>query len=64
VVAGAFSAAEATTASTFVLTRDMLARGLCSDLADGEHDRREFERRAGEAARLLQAAGIPVKLEL
>jgi bifunctional enzyme CysN/CysC len=64
VVAAAASAAETTAAATFVLTRDMLARGLCSDLAGGERDRAEFERRAGEAARLLQAAGVPVKLEL
>jgi bifunctional enzyme CysN/CysC len=47
-----------------VLTRDMLRGGLCSDLADSEQGRREFERRASEAALLLRAAGIPVKLEL
>jgi bifunctional enzyme CysN/CysC len=51
-------------ASAFRLTRDLLARGLCRDLADSDEDRREFQRRASEAALLLHAAGIQVKIEL
>jgi bifunctional enzyme CysN/CysC len=51
-------------ASAFKLTRELLARGLCRDLADSDEDRREFQRRASEAALLLHAAGIPVKIEL
>ena len=51
-------------ASAFKLTRELLARGLCRDLADSDEDRREFQRRASEAALLLHAAGIQVKIEL
>ena len=54
--------AEAT--STFRLTREMLEKGICLDLDRGEDDRREFQRRANEAALLLRAAGVDVKLEL
>ena len=52
------------TASAFKLTRELLERGLCRDLGDSDEDRREFQRRASEAALLLHAAGIPVKIEL
>ncbi|MFA5901610.1 MAG: GTP-binding protein [Hyphomicrobium sp.] len=60
---------EATTgktddASAFRLTRELLERGLCRDLGNGEDDRREFQRRANETALLLHAAGIPVKIEI
>jgi sulfate adenylyltransferase subunit 1 len=55
---------DADTASAFRLTREMLEKGLCRDLGDSEDDRREFQRRASEAALLLHAAGIPVKLDL
>ncbi len=51
-------------ASAFKLTRELLSRGLCRDLADSDEDRREFQRRASEAALLLHAAGIQVKIEL
>jgi bifunctional enzyme CysN/CysC len=51
-------------ATAFKLTRELLARGLCRDLGDSDEDRREFHRRASEAALLLHAAGIPVKIEL
>ena len=51
-------------ASAFKLTRELLERGLCRDLGDSDVDRREFQRRASEAALLLHAAGIPVKIEL
>lgn len=50
--------------NTFVLSRDLLARGLCSDLGDGPQDRAEFERRAQEAANLLRSVGIPVIIEI
>lgn len=51
--------AEAT--GTFMLTQEILARGLCSDVVPGSA---EFRRRAEEAAILLRAAGIPVSLAL
>ncbi len=55
---------DAANASAFMLTRELLERGLCRDLGDSDEDRREFQRRASEAALLLRAAGIPVKIEL
>ncbi len=51
-------------ATAFKLTRELLERGLCRDLDGSDDDRREFQRRASEAALLLHAAGIPVKIEL
>jgi bifunctional enzyme CysN/CysC len=51
-------------AADFGLTREMLEKGLCRDLGDSEEDRREFQRRATEAALLFHAAGVPVKLDL
>jgi bifunctional enzyme CysN/CysC len=50
--------------NTFILSRDLLARGLCSDLGDSPEDRAEFERRAQEAANLLRSVGIPVIIEI
>ena len=68
VAAGVISAATAANVvnagSDFRLTREMLEKGLCRDLGDSEDDRREFQRRASEAALLLHAAGVPVKLAL
>lgn len=65
VVSGATAAGgDADAASAFRLTREMLEKGLCRDLGDSENDRREFQRRASEAALLLHAAGIPVKLDI
>jgi len=64
VVAAATAAGGLHAGSTFRLTREMLDEGLCRDLGDSEDDRREYKRRASEAALILQAAGIPVKLEL
>jgi len=64
IVSSATSADETTAASTFRLTREMLEKGLCRDLGDSEEDRREFQRRASEAALLLHAAGVPAKLDL
>lgn len=41
-----------------MLDGDHLRQGLCSDLGFGAEDRRENIRRAGEVARLAQAAGV------
>jgi bifunctional enzyme CysN/CysC len=64
VVSAATGAGDTSAVSAFLLTREMLGKGLCRDLGNSESDRREFQRRASEAALLLQAAGVPVKLEL
>ena len=64
VISGATNGGAAEAASTFRLTREMLEKGICRDLGRGEDDRREFQRRANEAALLLRAAGVDVKLEL
>jgi bifunctional enzyme CysN/CysC len=64
VISGAANGGGAEAASTFRLTREMLEKGICRDLGRGEDDRREFQRRANEAALLLRAAGVDVKLEL
>jgi bifunctional enzyme CysN/CysC len=64
VISGAANGGGAEAASTFRLTREMLEKGICRDLGRGEDDRREFLRRANEAALLLRAAGVDVKLEL
>ncbi len=64
VVSEATAGGVATAASDFRLTREMLEKGLCRDLGHSENDRREFQRRASEAALLLHAAGVPVKLDL
>jgi bifunctional enzyme CysN/CysC len=58
--AGASSAGD----NVFVLTRELLARGLCADLKDSPGDQAEFHRRAQETAILLRSAGIPVLIEL
>jgi bifunctional enzyme CysN/CysC len=47
----------------FVLTRAMLARGLCSDLPDTLEAEAEFRRRANEVALILQGAGVAVEIE-
>ena len=49
--------------SSFRITYDMLARGLCADLGESEADAGEYRRRAREVARLFQAAGIAVSVE-
>jgi len=63
-VSSAANGSAADAASTFRLTREMLEKGICRDLGSGENDRHEFRRRANEAALLLRAAGVDVKLEL
>ena len=50
--------------NVFVLNRELLARGLCSDLGNSPADQAEFQRRAQEAAILLRSVGIPVLIEL
>lgn len=64
VVAEVSNAGDGSATTTFVLTRDLLEKGLCRDLGQSDEDRREFHRRASEAALLLRAAGVPIKLEL
>jgi bifunctional enzyme CysN/CysC len=64
VISSVESGAETYAANTFALTRELLKRGLSSDLGSSEADRREFERRASEVALLLHAAGVPVKIEI
>jgi len=64
VILSAKNGGAAEGASTFRLTRELLQNGICRDLGTGEDDRREFQRRANEAALLLRAAGVDVKLEL
>ncbi len=49
--------------SSFLITHDMLARGLCADLGKSEADAREYRRRAREIARLFEAAGMAVSIE-
>ncbi len=64
VISSAANGGAADAASIFRLTREMLEKGICRDLGRGEDDRHEFQRRANEAALLLRAAGVDVKLEL
>ncbi len=47
----------------FVLTRAMLGRGLCADLADTPEGEAEFRRRTNEVALLLRSAGVAVEIE-
>ncbi len=49
--------------ATFVLTRAALERGLCSDLGRGPEAEQEFRRRTNEAALLMRAAGVAVRIE-
>ena len=50
--------------NVFVLNRELLARGVCSDLGDSPADRAEFHRRAQEVAILMRSVGIPVIVEV
>ena len=63
VVTAINSKPEVRDANQFVLSREMLSRGLCRDLGNSGVDREEFLRRANETALLLRAAGVPVKIE-
>jgi bifunctional enzyme CysN/CysC len=64
VITWAQSGASAVGDNVFVLDRELLARGLCSDLGDSPADLAEFHRRAQEAAILLRSGGIPVLIEI
>ncbi|MGL4395095.1 MAG: GTP-binding protein [Hyphomicrobium sp.] len=57
------STAEAPGEGHFVLTRDMLIKGLNRDLSLSPNDREEFTRRANEVAIILRAAGVSVAVE-
>ncbi len=64
VVTKAAESGQASTVSTFRLTREYLKSGLCSDLGQSDADQAEFVRRAKEAAEILRAAGVLVKIEV
>ena len=64
VITWAQAGAAAVGDNVFVLDRELLARGLCSDLGDSPADLAEFHRRAQEAAILLRSVGIPVLIEI
>jgi bifunctional enzyme CysN/CysC len=49
--------------NVFLLTRAMLARGLCSDVANTPEGEAEFRRRSNEVALLLRSAGVAVEVE-
>lgn len=55
--------AEKQDGTQFVLTRELLSRGLNRDLGMSSRDREEFMRRANEVALLLRAAGVSVTIE-
>lgn len=55
--------AESPVDGHFVLTRDMLAKGLNRELSLSSTDREEFTRRANEVAIILRAAGVSVAVE-
>ena len=48
----------------FVLSRELLAAGVCAGLGQSAADRAEFERRAHEVAILFGAAGVAVSLKI
>ena len=48
----------------FLLTRDVLARGVCADLTSGTESEAEFRRRAAEVMRLMRAAGVAVRMDI
>jgi bifunctional enzyme CysN/CysC len=50
--------------NVLVLNRELLAKGLCSDLGNSPADLAEFDRRAQEVAVLLRSVGVPVLVEI
>ena len=48
---------------SFHITSDMLAKGLCADLLEGEFAAGEYRRRAREIVRLFELAGIAVSVD-
>ncbi|MBJ7534356.1 50S ribosome-binding GTPase [Rhodomicrobium vannielii ATCC 17100] len=55
------SAGVAADKGAFLLSSELLWRGLCSDLANADDTDAEFRRRANEVAIILRAAGVPVE---
>ena len=49
--------------NVFILTRALLARGLCSDLPNTPEAEAEFRRRTNEVALVLRSAGVAVEIE-
>ncbi len=49
--------------NVFLLTRDMLTRGLCSDVPNTPEGEAEYRRRSNEVALLLRSAGVAVEVE-
>jgi bifunctional enzyme CysN/CysC len=64
VITWAQSGTPAVSDNTLVLTREILARGVCADLGNSAEDQAEFQRRAQEVAILLRSAGVPVSIEI
>jgi len=64
VITWAQAGAPAVGDNVLVLSRALLARGVCADLGDSPADEAEFNRRAQEVAVLLRSAGVPVLIEL
>jgi len=64
VITWAQAGAPTVSDNVLVLTRELLARGLCSDLGNSPADLAEFNRRAQEVAALLRSAGVPVLIEI
>ncbi len=48
---------------SFRISHEMLAKGLCADLGEGEADAGEYRRRAREVVRLFEAAGTAVSVD-
>lgn len=63
IVTAVSAQADEASEGTFVLTRAMLERGLCSDLRDNPQAEAELRRRANEVALILRAAGVAVEIE-
>jgi bifunctional enzyme CysN/CysC len=63
VVNGASAGLGTNDGTSFVLTNEMLRRGLCTDLQANEEGEAEFRRRANEVAIILRAAGVSVELD-
>jgi bifunctional enzyme CysN/CysC len=64
VITWAQSGAPAVDDNVLVLNRELLSRGLCSDLGSSPEDTAEFHRRAQEVAILLRSVGVPVLIEI
>ncbi len=63
IVIAASAGSQSLPDARFKITREMLSRGLCSDLGSSEADVREYGRRTREVLRLLAAAGVAAAYE-